>query len=109
MIYVANIATAEPINSIEDCLFENNNLVLDVENLGVMYIIRCNFTKNNGGAIYLEQFGTISINTCKFSNNFVSSNGGGIFAFNSQSNSILQIISTIFVENNSANYGGALY
>ena len=74
-------------NSIEDCLFENNQFV-----------------------IYTEYSGNISIIRSNFSNNFCSSNGGcAIYLSASQLNSLVEIADCGFIKNNSTNSGGAIY
>ena len=75
-------------------------------------IIDCVFMDNNstslGGAVYLKMIGNISIIRGYFSNNFAY-NGGAIISFASQSNSLLEISNCVFIENNSTNFGGAIY
>ena len=78
----------------------------------IMKIIDCNFieneSKNYGGAIEREIFGNTSIIRTNFSKNFAYAGTAMIF-FNSQNNSLLIITDCKFSENNSTNYGGAIY
>ena len=80
----------------------------------MIQIMSSNFTNNNstfyGGAIYFDQIGIVYINLSHFSNNFAYNRGGVIYLSNSQSNSMIQITSSYFTDNNSPNsYGGAIY
>ena len=56
----------------------------------------------------MEQYGNTAIIRNNFSNNFASY-GGAILLLNSQSNALFEIADCAFIENNSTNYGGAVY
>ena len=158
VIYLTNIITLEFTNSIEDCFFKNNKIVMYNLNLGDLKIIRCNFSMNNlipyrnnretinnikinyiavdfgvstiylfnsqsnsflqifssifidnNGSIYFEEVGNFSIKNSYFSNNYGFNGGGALFLLNSQSNSMIQIMSSNFTDNNSPNFGGAIH
>ena len=110
MIYSINFIDSNISNSIEDCSFQNNQRAIVLENLGNVKIIRCDFS-NNGGAIYLLKLGNISIFSSSFSQNNANyiDKGSAIYLWSSQSNSILEIVNSIFTENNSPHNGGAIY
>ena len=108
MIYLTNIVKTNNKNSIEDCLFDNNRLSMNIGFSGDIEIIRCNFSNNNGG-LYFFQYGNISINLSRFSNNNAYYGGGGIYSLVSKPNSLLQIVNSIFTENNSSNYYGGVF
>ena len=56
----------------------------------------------------MENYGNSLINASTFSNNFADF-GAAIYFFNSQSNSLLEIAGSTFIENNATTSGGAFY
>ena len=72
----------------------------------------CIFIENNsttsGGGVYLQNFGNTNIIRSIFLRN-VALYGTGIFTSTSQTRSILQITDSVFVQNNSTSFGGAIY
>ena len=77
-----------------------------------MEIIECSFAENNhtndGGAIFSEKHGNISIIRSIFLKN-LASYGGAIFFVNGQQNSMVEIDECVFNENNASNYAGTIY
>jgi predicted outer membrane repeat protein len=63
-------------------------------------------TSDKGGGILNYQFGTLNISNSTFSNNIATLQGGGIFNFNLNANTVVTN-STFY--GNSANSGGAMY
>ncbi|WP_458403981.1 right-handed parallel beta-helix repeat-containing protein [Methanobrevibacter sp.] len=76
----------------------SNNVVLK----NITFI---NGSADNGGAVYIEDGISLTVNDCSFSNNSVSGNGSGIYA---GIDSTLNINGTTF-SNNNASVGGAIY
>ena len=89
MIYLTNLnSVIDGINIknyIEDCLFENNQ-----------------------NAIYMNNYGNTSIIRSNFSNN-LGSFGGAIYLVTSQLNAFFEIENCAFIENISTDYGGSIY
>ena len=101
--------------------FRNNNAfqrggaiyLIKFQSNSITQITSSYFSDNNsierGGAIYFQVVGIFFINESKFSNNYVHGVGGAIYLLNSQSNSMIQITSCNFTDNESETHGGAIY
>ena len=88
-LYVSN-SVSNSITEITECIFIENNAT------------------TSAGAIYIDNFGNISIIHCNFFKN-VAASAAAICLGSSETNSMFKIIDSVFIENNSPFLGGAIY